>query len=297
MTIMKHNDINRELSYVEARANLEKERASGKPTPQGQTISLKLKQIALAPSVFQVRQIQDSYDHYVSDRHSETLKAGISASHDGTLEPIIVWWSGKRWIAIDGHHRIEAYRRLDRERKGKLGNIPVTVFEGTLGAAISRAIELNTRDKLPMTHSDKSNAAWRLVAEGDLTLTEISRITTIHRNTLSTMSKVARVLRRKHPLAYLDEALGMNWDEARRSELPQARGDFDEYESELSRKVAKSINNVRGRKPFDTFVPFMANGLALVAANAPQALLKHLMGQYPETVTEELEWQAMEPEF
>lgn len=297
MTIMKHNDIDRELSYVEARAHLEKERATGKPTPQGRITTLKLKQIALAPSVFQVRQIQDSYEHYISDRHSETLKACIGASPDGTLEPITVWWSGRRWIAIDGHHRIEAYRRLDRERKGKLGDIPVTVFEGTLGAAISRSIELNTRDKLPMTHADKANAAWRLIVEGDQTQAEISRITTIHRNTLSTMSKVAREMKRKYPLTYLDEALGMTWDEARRSEIPQARGDFDGYESEMNRKVAKSINNVRGRKPFETFVPFMSGGLALVAPNAPQALLKHLIGEYPEIAREELEWQTMEPEF
>lgn len=294
---MKHNDLDRGLSYVDARARLGKERATGRPTPHGRITSLKLNQIALAPSVFQVRQIQDSYEHHISDRHSETLKDCISASLDWTLEPIIVWWSGKRWIAIDGHHRIEAYRRLDKERKGKLGDIPVVVFEGTLGAAISRSIELNTRDKLPMTHADKANAAWRLVVEGELTLAEISRITTIHRNTLSTMSKVARELKRKYPLTYLDEALGVTWDEARRSEIPQARGDFDGYESEIHRKAAKIIINMKGKKPMDTFIPILIGGLSLVAADAPQKVLKHLVGDYPETAGEELEWQTMEPEF
>lgn len=294
---MKHHDIDRGLSYVEARALLEKERATGKPTPQGRITSLKLNQIALAPSVFQVRQIQDSYEHYISDRHSETLKACIGASHDGTLEPITVWWSGKRRIAIDGHHRIEAYRRLDRERKGKLGDIPVVVFEGTLGAAISRSIELNTRDKLPMTHADKANAAWRLIVEGDQRQAEISRITTMHRNTLSTMSKVARELKRKYPLTYLDEALGMTWDEARRAEIPQARSDFDGYESEMNRKAAKVIINMKGRRPMDTFIPILMGGLSLVAADAPQKVLKYLVGDYPETAAEELDWRAMEPEF
>lgn len=297
MTIKKHHDLDRSLSYAAAKAQLEKERATGRATPSGLITNLHLRQIALASSVFQARQLQDSYEQYLSDAHSETLKVCLKASPTQTLEAIVIWWSGKRWIALDGHHRVEAYRRLARDTKDNLRRIPVVTFEGSLEAAIAKSIELNARDKLPMTYDDKANAAWRLIVDAALSKSEISRVTTVHRNTLTAMGKALNSIKEKHPISYRDEALAMTWDEARRSEIRQPRGDFEEYAPKINQKVAKALNGLRGRKPLEPFIPFVMGGLSLLDPEAPLMALRHLIVEYPELARDELEWRMAEPEF
>lgn len=298
MTIQKHYDLDRSLSYAAAKALLEKERATGRATPEGLITNLHLRQIALASSVFQARQLQEPYQQYLSDAHSETLKTNLKASPTQTLEAIIVWWSGKRWIALDGHHRVEAYRRQERDAKGTIQRIPVVTFEGSLEAAIAKSIELNARDKLPMTYDDKANAAWKLIVEETLSKSEISRVTTVHRNTLTAMGKALNSLKQKYPISYKDEALAMTWDEARRSEVGRRElGDFEGYAPKINQQVAKVLNSVRGRKPLEPFIPFVMGGLSLLDSEAPLMALRHLIGEYPELARDELEWRMTEPEF
>ncbi len=253
---------------------------------------------ALASNVFQARQLQDFYAKSLSDAHSETLKACLKASPTQTLEPIIVWWSGKRWIALDGHHRVEAYRRLERETKGTLQSVPVETFEGSLEAAITKSIELNARDKLPMTYDDKANAAWRLIAVGSLSKSEISRVTTVHRNTLTKMGKVLVNLKKKHPISFKDEALALTWEEARRSEVPQREfGDFEEYRERRAFELCKRLRQLLGRESIERAAPVLVKALCLVSPNAPKALVGEFVGCFPDLAREELEWKTAEPEF
>lgn len=298
MTIRKHHDLDRSLSYAAAKAILDKERATGRATPRGLITNLQLRQIALASSVFQARQLHDSYEQYLSDAHSETLKVCLKASPTQTLEAIVVWWSGKRWIALDGHHRVEAYRRLERDTKGTIQRIPVVTFEGPLDTAIAKSIELNARDKLPMTYDDKANAAWRLIVEESLSKSEISRVTTVHRNTLTKMSKALDSLKKKHPLCYRDEALDMTWDEARRSEMAQREyGDFEEYDERQAFEWCKGFRKLIGKKPIGIAAPRLIKALCLLSPDAPKALMGELIGLYPELARDELEWRMAEPEF
>lgn len=295
---MYRNDIDRSLSYVAAKALLEKERATGRATPEGLITYLRLRQIALASSVFQARQLQDFYEQSMSDAHSETLKACLKASPTKTLEPIVVWWSGKRWIALDGHHRVEAYRRLERDTKDNLQRIPVVTFEGSLEAAIARSIELNARDKLPMTYADKANAAWRLITDEAFSKSEIARVTTVHRNTLTTMGKVLGSLKKKHPRSYRDEALNLTWDEARRSEVGHRElGDFTEYDERQAFEWCKGVRKLIGKKPIGVAAPRLIKALCLLSPDAPKALMGELIGLYPELARDELEWRMAEPEF
>ena len=298
MTIMYRNDIDRSLSYVTAKALLEKERATGRATPEGLLTRLKLKQIALAPSVFQARQLHDFYEQSMSDAHSETLKACLKASPTQTLEAVVIWWSGKRWIALDGHHRVEAYRKLVKDPRVSLLGVPVVTFEGSLEAAIARSIELNARDKLPMTYADKANAAWRLVADEAFSKSEIARVTTVHRNTLTTMGKVLGSLKKKHPRSYRDEALNLTWDEARRSEMAQREhGDFEEYDERQAFEWCKRFRKLIGKKPIGIAAPRLIKALCLLSPDAPKALMGELIGLYPELARDELEWRMAEPEF
>ena len=77
------------------------------------------------------------------------------------LDPILVTAVGKKFYVVDGHHRLEAYR-LAKWRK----EIPVRYFEGNLKEAQEEAWRRNYKNKLPMRHADKLEAAWRSVRGG-----------------------------------------------------------------------------------------------------------------------------------
>jgi hypothetical protein len=76
-----------------------------KPAPEKIPERLPLTAIRKNPDVFQLREPVE----HEKQGHIETL-AKIPA--DGRyLEAIDVWWDGERWCCIDGHHRLDAYRR------------------------------------------------------------------------------------------------------------------------------------------------------------------------------------------
>ena len=41
-----------------------------------------------------------------SETHIEGLMFAIRHAPDHLIDPIDIWWSGKRWLVIDGHHRL-----------------------------------------------------------------------------------------------------------------------------------------------------------------------------------------------
>ncbi|ATG49286.1 hypothetical protein CEW89_17910 [Celeribacter ethanolicus] len=64
--------------------------------------ALPLSKLKVAPAVFQPRE-------FFSERHVKALATAIKAQGGQPLEPLTVWYSGRDWYVIDGHHRLEAY--------------------------------------------------------------------------------------------------------------------------------------------------------------------------------------------
>lgn len=124
---------------------------------------LPLSDVATAVSVFQPRTLDGQLN--VSEDHIVALCKALALGDE--LDPITVWWSGKKYYVVDGHHRLQAYLRF----KPKKGNktlrlksvIPVKTFEGSLDDAIAFAASENSKNKLAMTQDDKLSMAWRLV--------------------------------------------------------------------------------------------------------------------------------------
>jgi hypothetical protein len=77
------------------------------------------------------------------------------------FDPLVVFPAGGRYFVMEGHHRLAAYEAVNWSDP-----IPVELFRGTLQDARIAALESNHNDKLPMSRAEKSNAAWRLVVEG-----------------------------------------------------------------------------------------------------------------------------------
>ena len=81
-----------------------------------------------------------------------------------TFSPIVVasFSTSKRQsklFVVDGHHRLEAARRLQHE------TIEVRVFQGTVSEAVDYAYQSNLRNGLPLTLPEKKGYALKLLSE------------------------------------------------------------------------------------------------------------------------------------
>ena len=91
--------------------------------------------------------------------------------------------------------------------------VPVTVFSGTLDQAIGQALKGNSKDKLAMSKSEKTNAAWRLVISTSLSLNQLVEVSTISKPTIALIRKIMRHLKEVDPDVALDK---LTWRDALR---------------------------------------------------------------------------------
>jgi len=179
--------------------------------------TLKLEEIHLLPSVFQPRTISD--DPLASEKHTTVLVAAIRNEPTHNLDPMTIWWSGKHWYIVDGHHRYSAYIKANKTGKLKIDAVPVEVFQGSIDEAIERSLQANSKDKLRMSAKDKLNSTWRLVCLGDYSKNELQSKTGTSTSTIASMRKKLAEIQ----LDYPDKkgrtknyaAIGMTWGEAR----------------------------------------------------------------------------------
>lgn len=136
-------------------------------------------------NVFQARGIK------LNERHLGELEAAL---RDGKgLDPVTLWRCGAYAFLLDGHHRLEAYRRAEKAQR-KLLSIPVTWFQGSVEAAAVQAAAANTRAKLQMSSAEKSDHAWRMVLSGKFTVKQIHEAASVSPRTVKNMRKVAKEL-------------------------------------------------------------------------------------------------------
>jgi hypothetical protein len=209
---------------------------------------LPLNSIEVISQVFQHR--EDSQQS--SDDHVETLVKAMKNSTKATkkkpLEPLTVFWVGDAWALVDGHHRYKAYKAVRYADP-----VPVLVFSGTLDEAIGQALKGNSKDKLSMSKSEKTNAAWRLVISTSLSLNQLVAASTISKPTIVLMRKAMQHLREADPSIDLDE---LTWREALLKYQGKELEEFEpdpEWRSKRVAKLAQTLKDTFGgefkRKP------------------------------------------------
>lgn len=274
-------------TFVEGFNLLKNELATGKPSPSEDPDMLPVGSIRFADSVFQPRTFVGSMSAD-SDGHKKTLKDAIRNTPDHLLDPVVVWWAGKNWRVLDGHHRLMAYQDLARDKR-KPVSVPavrVKVFRGTLNQAIAHATELNSRDKLAMRPEDKANRAWKLVALDDPTMSRpmIARIAGVSERTVGNMREAHKTMRKDSPEV---DPLDMTWKQVK-NDMSEIDHDDDWLEQEAakwSKRFLKEFGPGLGRNP-----TLLARALEITAQRLPKRLVCewiHLAGEAVAEMDEE----------
>jgi hypothetical protein len=237
---------------------LSAQHAAGKPEPKAHPQFLRPREIKLWPEVFQHRRPAE----HVSAQHVRELQRTL-ANQD--LEPVLVWWDGKKWACIDGHHRLRAYVESSRADH----SVPVTVFSGSPQAAMEAAASRNTKDKLAMTRSEKVGTAWRL-----LLTTDLSKAATVRASGASD-GIVGHMRRVKAQLSAKGRDLGsLSWEQARQlaaGESSEEDVDWEDRTRQEAEEMANAITKALGKRPGQRIEAF-AMALEMIDARLPGML-------------------------
>lgn len=239
-------------SFWEGYSELEEELASGttyprKPQPHTPK-KLPLEHIETMLAVFQPRVIGDEY---ATEKHIGALMTAAMNEAGRVLDPLLVWWSGKRWLILDGHHRLQAYKRLKDMGKG-VNVVPVATFKGTLHEAHLKAIEMNSKDRLSMDNEDKMTKAWHLVMlDRDMSVRQISGICKVGKSSISRMNTERGLLVEEHGEDWRQQVDGLTWKQVLNRDAVR---DFNEekqdlLKSEWKRRLQKTFGKQPRKQP------------------------------------------------
>lgn len=239
--VKRKNDTSNDATsaaMMEALGAFKAKLAKGRKAPTEDPLKLTVRSIKTEPTLFQPR----SHGGWKNGNHVEGLVASIRNGQEvngagGVEEPVVVLWNGRDWTCLDGHHRLEA---LKGELKvGMTATVRVTVFRGSVEDAMLRSSRGNSRDKLPMSKSEKAAQAWRLFLIGGWSQKEIAIACDVTTRTVERMAKAKRELgSTADGLAALRER---PWGDVQRQLLPGGGGDDEPLalEEKLAPQIAK----------------------------------------------------------
>jgi ParB-like nuclease domain len=155
------------------------------PDGKAKTIKLRPAEITTRPELFQPREFSMGLRE-VDPRHVKKLRK--AARIKGELkDPIVVVKLGGVWTCVDGHHRLEAYRKEKRTEP-----IKCEWFGGTLREAVDESVARNEVYKLPMGHADRFEAAWKRVLLDWGSKADIVALCGVGEGTVAMMRRVKR---------------------------------------------------------------------------------------------------------
>ncbi len=188
-------------------------------------------------------------------------------------DPIHVWWGGKRWIVIDGHHRLEAHR-LAQERGGEARKVavkahPTMPLEEALGAASL----LNAREKVTITREERGDAAWRLVCCGTGSIKEQAAWSGAGKSQISIMRGVFDRLQAKGtPREIL---IDQGWDWSRALDQGKIKGEFHPDMIEVqAQEWAKKLGRAMGGQRLAESPEVLARALQIISPALPSGLIQ-----------------------
>ena len=180
----------------------EAERDIVRPGPEdAEAVPLLLGEIEVLPELFQPREIPSSPggSGYIDKKYTKQLQREIAKV--GKLDPVVVIKLRRHlknlytkepdatptdlWVIVDGHHRLEAYRK-----NGRQDPIECEWFRGTAREAADISVKLNSKIKLQMSLQDKQEAAWKRVLLNDCSIAQIATTCGVGKTMVKFMRRV-----------------------------------------------------------------------------------------------------------
>ena len=158
-----------------------------KPPPDGKTQQVQIlpRLITTRPELFQPRCF---WSGSLDKEHVDDLTQRIESK--GELDPPLVVKLGRKWVCVDGHHRLAAYRKTDKYDFTSNYTITCEWFPGSVREAVDESIRRNDIAKLEMRPGDRYEAAWQRVVMGWGSKREIAHITNVSDGLIAEMRRV-----------------------------------------------------------------------------------------------------------
>ena len=209
-------------------------------------LKLPIEDIRMVPELFQPRgQGQNAV--------SEELVQQLSLKLETGLDPIIVFWSGREWLLVDGHHRLAAYTQSEEWGDKP---VPVSPFRGTLQSALVESVGLNSKVYLQFDRQDRLDAAWRLVCLGEPKEKDVISATGISRRLFYDMKRRQREILEAFPENTKAGLAEYTWRQARGlnleglSELPERDEDWErKLATNWKRRLQEAFGNKITKNP------------------------------------------------
>jgi hypothetical protein len=228
--------------------------------------SLKPADLHTRPDIFQYR------EHEFENHHVTEIEDALR--RNGSVDRIDVWRdpSNGELVVLDGHHRLEAHCRVGARK------VRVSIYEGTEEQARLHALKENAKARLPMTATEKSNAAWRLVCLTREDGTYVYSKKAVVAHTAVSDGQVGNMRRTRTQLLEADLPLPDTWWAA----LAKLKGDerrelSDDERQELIEERARRLDDRVGRD---------IGQMAQVQIEAVITMLEKRLGQKTRTLAE-----------
>lgn len=238
--------------YSEALLMIESHAEDALPEPDlGENPKLPIADIRMVPEIFQPR---GQGQNAVSDEfHVEELAQQLSLKLETGLDPIVVFWSGREWLLVDGHHRLAAYK--ESEEWGDKP-VPVSPFKGSLQSALVESVGLNSKVYLQFDQQDRLDAAWRLLCLGEPKADEVITATGVSRRQVFKMKRRQREILEAFPENTKAGLAEYTWRQARGlnleglTELPERDEDWErKLAADWKRRLQKTFGNKITKNP------------------------------------------------
>ncbi|SFN95722.1 ParB-like nuclease domain-containing protein [Bradyrhizobium sp. Ghvi] len=230
-------------------------------------LKLPLDDIETRPELFQPRIFSHGMKE-VDERNVHDLLKIISAI--GELDPITVVKLDNRWTCVDGHHRLECYRRLKWKDP-----IKANWFAGSVREALDYAVTSNEVIKLAIPDRDRYELAWQRVVLGWGSKAEIARFAMVSERLVANMRMVKAkfekgdAFAKEFRLNLGAELKDVSWRRAKMAHDGATPGEIDKHE--VAVRLAKVIRN-RMHHKLSEDPEVTALALALYDPHLPQPL-------------------------
>ncbi len=234
---------------------------TAKPSNMTDEPWVSVKKLVVAEKVFQWR--GEHSDLHAEERHMRELMRTLELGRN--LQPIVVIRLGKKLYVVDGHHRLAAYAALGKTE------VPAAYFKGNLEAAFLKSLDINIRDKLPISRMDKFEAAFRLVKHKtryhhSMTWEEIAQRAVVSERLVYKMQAILREHRKAREWSW-----GKTLEKIVNAERVYKPGS-DEFRDEHARKMAEQIMSKVGMN-LTANPDITAKALAMISEELPRALI------------------------